>query len=254
MFTIWQKPVEQTLAQHSEYVLGPDVVLVQVPDGSARLLDMGGGFYALPATGAEMVQGVLERDMAATVQDLAQQYEIAADLVEADLSSLVHQLERQGLLAKSPTRRAARSWWQALVLVPCLRLVLCVPFRQLKASALLILAYLAFACFGWARTVSIWQRYIRRRAKNEPSVPNEATVRGLDEAVRRAAALVPLPVACKERALAVWTLVALAGVPATVVVGLELFPLGGHCWCEAGPWTLSDEADICRFFTPVWQS
>ena len=40
-------------------------------DGAARLLDMGGGFYALPAIGAQMLQGVLEVGVTRTVQQIA---------------------------------------------------------------------------------------------------------------------------------------------------------------------------------------
>jgi hypothetical protein len=43
------------------YFLPPDVILVTVDDGSARLLDMAGGFHAVPAVGALMLKETLTR-------------------------------------------------------------------------------------------------------------------------------------------------------------------------------------------------
>jgi hypothetical protein len=57
--------------------------------------------------------------------------------------------------------------------------------------------------------------------------------------------------ACKERALCCWALARAAGLAATLVVGLQLFPLAGHCWCEVGSWTLSDDRARCDLYTPV---
>jgi len=42
-----------------------------------------------------------------------------------------------------------------------------------------------------------------------------------------------------------------AGVPAKLVVGLDLYPLAGHCWCEVGQHAFSDFPDRCESFTPV---
>jgi hypothetical protein len=243
MLTIWTEP-----ATPSEYVLAPDVVLVQVEDGTARLLDLAGDFYALPATGAEMLQGVLEHGLAPTVAALAEEYAIEPQQVQADLTAMLRQLEERGLLQKGPTRRRRRNFWSMLALVPFLFLIGWLPLLRLRAGALLILASLSFACFGWARTVAVWQRSVRRRSA---AALEEPAVKALDEAVRSAATWLPLQIACKERAIACWTLASWAGMPAKLIVGLELFPLAGHCWCEVGLWTLSDDLDKCEFYSPV---
>jgi hypothetical protein len=250
MLTVWQEPARAKAGTKSEYVLAPDVVLVQVEDGTARVLNMGGGFYALPAIGAQMLQGVLEKGAAATIEDLARQYKISADQVQTDLHSVLHQLEQRGLLHKGPARRRSRASGPATILIPCLRLIRQLPCR-VQAGVLLVLAYLSFALFGWARTVAVWQRCVRMMSPRGTPAADEQTIKGLDRSVRDAATGLPLRIACKERALSCWTLVCWAGMPATLIVGLELFPLGGHCWCEVGPWTLSDEPDRCRLFTPV---
>ncbi len=48
--------VHTTLANPPEYILSSDVIFVPVDDGSAQLLDLDGAFYALTATGAEMLR------------------------------------------------------------------------------------------------------------------------------------------------------------------------------------------------------
>jgi hypothetical protein len=69
--------------------------------------------------------------------------------------------------------------------------------------------------------------------------------------IRQLASGHPLPMACKERALACWLLLRWEGLAARLVVGLEFFPLVGHCWCEVGSLVLSDYPDHCEFYTPV---
>lgn len=122
----------------------------------------------------------------------------------------------------------------------------------MQAAVLLTLAYLCFTFFGWARTVAPWQRCARRLALADGTA-DPAALDAVDGAVRDLAASLPLPVACKERALSCWTLARWAGLPATLVVGLDLFPLAGHCWCESGTRTLSDDAQRCALFTPILQ-
>jgi Transglutaminase-like superfamily len=73
----------------------------------------------------------------------------------------------------------------------------------------------------------------------------------IDTAVRQAAARHILKVECKERALCCWVLARRAGVPAQLVVGICLFPLEGHCWCECGEWIFSDDRDRCASYHPV---
>src|SRR5437660_103611 len=116
MLTLWQSPACENSPPEVEHALAPDVVLVQVPDGTARLLDMAGGFYALPPIAFQMLRGVLERGIGATVQDLAHQYQMPAQTVNADLSGLLEQLCRQGALCHGPMAPQARTWWPALVL------------------------------------------------------------------------------------------------------------------------------------------
>jgi hypothetical protein len=69
--------------------------------------------------------------------------------------------------------------------------------------------------------------------------------------VRAAVAGHPFAVACKERALCSWSLARTAGLRATLIVGIELFPIAGHCWCEVSERPLGDDQGRCDQFTPV---
>jgi Transglutaminase-like superfamily/Coenzyme PQQ synthesis protein D (PqqD) len=251
MLTVWRPPAKPEHASASALSLAPDVVFVQLEDGSARILDMGSGFYSLPALGARMLRGVLERDLAATVQELAGEFESPPDQMRADVEALLTKLRQRELLATGGRRKRSRRGL-GLLLGPCLLAIRGLPLRCLQAAALLVLAYLCFALFGWARTVRCWQRCARRFAPDRSRV-DPSVLDAVDRAVRDLAASLPVPGACKERALSCWTLAHWAGQPATLVVGLDLFPLAGHCWCECGTRTLSDDAERCALFTPILQ-
>ena len=77
------------------------------------------------------------------------------------------------------------------------------------------------------------------------------TASGIDKAVRAVAAHHPLHVECKERALSCWWLLHSADFSAQLVVGVDLFPLASHCWCEMGSFVLSDSQERCQRFTSV---
>jgi hypothetical protein len=116
---------------------------------------------------------------------------------------------------------------------------------------MLTLAWLFFRLFGWAKTIAVWQR--RYGAAHEPQSRRdwEIAVLALDATVRQAATSHVLTMECKERAVCCWAFARRAGLPARLVVGIQLVPFAGHCWCESGPWTLSDERQRCDQYQPV---
>jgi hypothetical protein len=235
-------------------ILAPDVVLVldgEDADRGGRLLDMAGQFHALSPVAARMLQLTLAEGRDQAARQIAAEYGVAESQVRGDLDTFLADLARQGFLGQG--RRGARpaiGRVLALLQVPALLLVrFCVRSIYLQAVLLLALARLSFALFGWTNTVRVWARVLHSRGG--AAVNEEQLVSEVDGAIRRAAAGLVLTAECKERGLCCWSLLRLHGVGADLVVGLSLYPTGGHCWCEAGTRTLSDDLDRCQTYTPV---
>jgi hypothetical protein len=229
--------------------LAPGVALVDVPDGSARLLDLDGNFHALSPLGAAMLRLALERGPEEAVRVIAADYAQDEGRVRADLGRFLGSLGRLGLLGRGRRRRVrgALGW---LALPAALALAWRWPRR---AGALLGLARLSFRLFGWAATLRVWRWY--HRGATRPLSPGEASkaARAVDEEVRASAGGHLLAVECKERALAAWALARAAGLPAELVVGVTFFPLAGHCWCELAGEPLGDEPARCALYAPVFR-
>lgn len=236
-----------------EYSLPPDVFLLTVRDGSARLLDMGGGFHAVPAIGARMLQETLTVGTAAAATQIASDYGVARQQVQDDLAVFLRDLERHGLVCSEHARRRGGALLPArLLLRPALGAVhrlLKSPDKQ--ARALLGLARLSFALFGWTATVAAWQEAHARFPSRQAGTRDAETIQALDATVRTAVARHPVVVACKERALCSWSLARAVGLDASLIVGIELYPMAGHCWCEVAALPLGDDQDRCDQFTPV---
>src|SRR5262245_18233741 len=81
-----------------EYFLPPDVILLMIDDGSARLLDMAGSFHAVSEVGARMLQETLASGTDAAVTRIAPHYGVAPQQVRDDLAVFLRNLENQGLL------------------------------------------------------------------------------------------------------------------------------------------------------------
>jgi hypothetical protein len=237
------------------YSLAQDAAMILMDDGSARVLDMAGRFYTLAPAGALMLQETLTHGAAWAAGHVAEVHGEQLSRVQADLDRLLADMTSRGILrqgdasARRP-RLLSATRWASWVLTVVFGLM---PWLKKRPTALLGLAKISFGLFGWTATLSAWRRHFPLRAPSPCDNPLDAAAaaRAIDEAVRNAAARQLLGVACKERALCCWALARAAGLPATLVIGVELFPLAGHCWCEIGPWTVSDDRDSCKRYTPV---
>jgi hypothetical protein len=238
-----------------EYALAPDVALVLAQDGTARLLDLGGSFFALSATAAAMLHESLQADQKTAAARVTGRYQAAPEQVESDLRTLLEQLERDGLVRRRgrPARpRRVHRLLASVLMRPLLRGVHALPLPVgLKARALLGLAYLGLRAFGLPATIAAWRG---SPPQNTPSDPQgaEAAARAADDAVRAAASGHLFDTQCKERALACWSLLRARGLPARLVLGIDLYPFASHCWCELGGRVLTDYEDHCQRFTPVF--
>ena len=234
------------------YALASDVVLLTVDDGSARLLDLDGDFHALPAIGAALLRAALAEGIEPAVRHVAAEYDVDPARVRADLIHLLDDLIRRGLVRTPGARRGARLLRAIAArasIDPALRLIRLTCGRRIHAALLLICARVSFAVFGWAQTVRTWQACCRS-PRLSAQQGHEDAIAAIDAEIRDWAARLPL-MACKERALCCWYLLSMRGIPATLMVGVQLFPLMGHCWCEADGRVLTDFSDRCDAFTPI---
>lgn len=239
-----------------EYCLSPDILLVEAPDGTARLLDLRGTFYAVTAVGALMLRETLACGVDAAAARVCEHFSADPEEVRADLRTFLDNLARMGLVrrARRPHAQAGRPGPPALTRVLG-SLVLGVHrgarTLETRAWVLLALARLSLRFLGWARTVAVWRQVPSRAAR--PMASNEwgAAAHKVGEAVSRIAASHALAVGCKERSLCCWSLLRAAGVPAVLTVGVVLFPFEGHCWCHVGHWVVGDDPDECKRFTIV---
>jgi hypothetical protein len=202
-----------------------------------------------------MLQWTLTHGAEAAVQQVAGQYDVGADRVRIDLGHLLRELEQRRLVRgpwsgkRSPGKDSCLPYQVLAPLLSSIRFL----FQALRAEAwaILALAYLCCRILGWPKTVTVWRQFYGNARGNASGGGWAGRVAAVDEAVRKAASSHVLPVGCKERSLCNWALLRANGWPATLVVGINLFPLSAHCWCESGPWILGDERERCEDFAPV---
>jgi hypothetical protein len=230
--------------------LGADAALVIDSAGSSVLLDMNGEFYGISPVGAAMLKSALAHGRQAAVEALARRYRIEPARVGADLDRLLRDLTARGVVrgGRAPVKRrhAVGARVAAGLLGGMLRLS---GKPGVRAAAALLASRLSFALFGWRATLDAWRSQFPQ-AGAAAVAPQAA--RAIDLAVRRVAARDWTGVDCKERALSCFALARAENLPASVHVGIALYPLGGHCWCRIGDLVVSDEVERCDRFLPVF--
>jgi hypothetical protein len=234
------------------YRLAGDVVLASLPGDAHLLLDFNGNCYAVSAETASLLRLALGPDRHALARHLSEQYGADAPQTKEDLDAFLHDLQHRGLLIafEQPARRRS-SGLAGLFLVPLLYLARwCLPGRA-RAWVLLLLARLSFWLFGWSRTVRAWQLCLRPAWQSAPSDDWEKAILRTTNLVRDVAGAHLFNVECKERALCSWALLRSAGWPATVVVGIQPFPISGHCWCESAGRVVGDSSTYAQPYVPV---
>jgi hypothetical protein len=236
-----------------DYCLAPDAAFLMMSDGSGRILDMADSFCAVAPVGALMVRETLRHGEAAAARLVADTFGAPLERVRGDLRRFLASLEQRRILERRsqvrgrPPRAAAAGLATGLLKVA---LGVLPPVRA-RAAVLLTQAKLSLRLFGWPATVAAWrQRFPQRDGRLSPREVQATAVR-IDDAVGSAAAGNLFGVACKERALCAWALARGAGLPAALVIGVELYPLAGHCWCEVGQRVVSDHPDNVARYVPA---
>jgi Transglutaminase-like superfamily len=244
-----------TDGEAGEYQLAPDAVLAIVWDGSSRLIDVGGNCYGLPAVSTLMLASTLREGVDGAVARVALLCAVRPERVRADLTVFLANLARQGLLTR-PTHRGNRlNWLHRLKVWPFAavmkRLLRESPSDVLPARALLIGAYACLKALGWAQTIKLWQETMATWPQAAEGAADPMRVKAIRQAVRDAISQSLFPVDCKARALCCWAMLRSAGQWARLVVGIDLFPFLGHCWCESASRGRDDDQDRSGRFTPV---
>ncbi len=235
------------LSQASDYALKPNVILLVLLDGTARLLDLDGHFCAISATGALILTETLKLGSTTAVNRLVSEYGVQLSQAQEDVERFLKSLETRGVIYSSegsvPQNKHIISDL-SLLLTPMLQCIGTLPL-SLKRQAWLILAlaYLSTRLFGWSRTITAWKTHRHEVSTHESQQEIDSIVKAVDLAVREAAAHHLLNVECKERALCSWWMAKEAGIPARLTLGVAFFPLTSHCWCEVNSDILADEPE-----------
>lgn len=237
-----------------DHILARDVALIVIETGDGCVVDLSGSFYSLSPVATAMLRDVIAYGRDAAVARGAGRYGVEEARIAADLDSFLGDLERRGLLQSRRRRPRPGIRWMlapaiAGVALGALRLV---RSQRGRARVALTLARVSFLISGWNATVAAWRRRLPA-ARGVPTEQPDPRARSVDEAVRRAAAGHAMNVDCKERALASFALARMIGLPATLVVGVDFYPLAGHSWCESGSAVIGDEEAHCRRFTPAFR-
>lgn len=222
--------------------LRPDVLLVRAPDGSGRLLDLAGSFYALDQIATELLVDLGRRGRTETVRAAAWRYGMSQRRLAADLDALLSDLP-SGIGTQEEERRGRRV---DLLVVAVLSVLRRVAHPQLRAWVLLAAARACFATVGWSRTLRWWTSLPTRGR------PVESSAAEIDVRVRRHATGSVLGHTCKERAVVCLAEARTAGLGAAVVLGLSFYPLATHCWCVLDSGVIvGDYPDVCAAFQAV---
>jgi Transglutaminase-like superfamily len=222
--------------------LRADLLLVRAPDGSGRLLDLAGSFYAVDPIAAELLVGLSRGGRSEMVRAAARRYRVSEQQIGADLDALLAELP-PGIDTEEVAGRGGRV--DPLV-VAVLSLLHRVGHPPLRTWALLAAARVCFATAGWSRTLRWWTS-VPLRGRPGGGSPTE-----IDARVRRSATGSVLGHTCKERAVVCLAEARTAGLPAAVVLGLSFYPLATHTWCLLDDGVvLGDYPDLCAPFQPV---
>lgn len=233
--------------------LAPDVALIVTEHGDACIVDLDGSFFAVSPVAAAMLRDMLDGGRDVAIARSAARYGIDEARIAGDLDALVDDLTRRGLLQQRDIRRRSgtRRIIAGALAVMAHRLMLLASTQRSRAWIALSFARLSFLVSGWNATAKAWQR--RLDGLGAASAADGELARTIDGAVRSTAARHVMNVDCKERALASFALARCAGLPASLVVGVEFYPLAGHSWCEMDNAVIGDEASHCRRFTPAFR-
>ena len=255
-------------------ILLPNVFFVDDADEGSLLDFERSRFVGLNTVATRLLRSSLQRGLTATVARSAAHYGVPPGRIEADLHHLLAKLANDELMqttetgVQQTTRRCTLAKLPVAGLkklaVAGIRLRLRAMCRRVRArrrvgkairpldiASTLRLVWWLLRLTGWQRTVDFVRSLVPDESATVPL--SDADLLEFDRMVRhRASRSWWLPMACKERAIAAYTLLRTAcDEPAKVVVAIERFPFRAHAWVEARGRIITDEAEHCALYEPV---
>jgi hypothetical protein len=252
MFTVVDG--NRSASKHGAYALAEDILYLLVGDGTGRLLNLDGDFFAVSAEGAAMLCEILHCNVEEASRRIADVYAVDVAQIRTDLRAFLRELEIKGLIVRPNRTKCFARCMRAITgiaIMAWLQLTAVLPMTlRFRAWLLLASAYLSVRLFGFGSMIAVWQRSSPTRSA--PSEEHRDRIaKDIADRVRGVAARHPFHLACKEQALCCWWLTRRHGLPVELVLGVDLFPFATHCWCQLGSVILSDDCKRCECFAPV---
>lgn len=114
----------------------------------------------------------------------------------------------------------------------------------IRALLIFVLLDVGFRLFGFPRVFRFLDGWARRAAHSGSLTAQRRTARRTVEAVRTATRYYyRRRLDCLPRALTVFVLLGLQGVPATLRIGVKRYPFGAHAWVECLGEVLDESID-----------
>ncbi len=114
----------------------------------------------------------------------------------------------------------------------------------IQALAVFVLLDIGFRVLGFPRVFRLVDRWGRRSVQPAPLAVQRRRLHRTVEAVRTASRYYHRRrLDCLPRSLAIYVLLRLQGVPATLRIGVKRFPFAAHAWVECLGEVLDDSLD-----------
>lgn len=233
----------------SRYRLNPNVHVILVKDGTSRILNLDGFFIALPVISTLMLKLILQYEFSVVVNKLADQFKTDQFRISKDLSVFLKKLEALKVITKSPAKQIIKlSYLLQCFLEITVPLTTEIPNKLIQHKVLLLLAWCSFKLFGWNKTVNSWKQYFYNQTV---SPTKSVSVLKISEEIQVAVSRHFIKMDCKEKAIVCWAICQKEGIPASLVLGINLYPLSSHFWCEFEGNSLTDNKERCNRFFPL---
>lgn len=239
----------------SDYVLGENVILLQVKDGTARIIDLDGEYHAISVTAALILLETLKNGSQKVAERLANEYSIELSQAQEDVRFFLQYLTDKRIiyhLETSKEQDKINKYNLLFFLEFLLKLINRSSINfEIKVWIILSLAYFSFRLLGWTKTIKVWQHSFSSTIIVNVQ-EKDKFINAVDLAIHNVTPYHLLNIECKERALCSWWMLCFAGIPAKLTLGVDLFPLSSHCWCEVGKNIVGDNKEWREWFTPVF--